>query len=78
MREVRMKGWAEPWMEWTKASRSNNAMVKTVNLWGSKSVPDKIYAETVGGQHIKDLVEVNEVFCTGFAENKDVVQVNKK
>jgi hypothetical protein len=59
-----------------KASISNT-MVKTVNLGGSESVLEKVDAKAVDGQHIKDLVEANEVFCMSFAENKDVIQVNK-
>jgi Ser-tRNA(Ala) deacylase AlaX len=48
-------------------------VAKASNLWNSKRTFGGIDAEAIGGQHIKDLLEVGKVICPFFAENVDVV-----
>jgi hypothetical protein len=52
-------------------------VAKAVNLWHCKCTFGRINAKVVCSQHIKDLFEMEEVFCTVFAENEDVIQVKE-
>jgi hypothetical protein len=53
-------------------------VAQTINLWDSKGTLGRVDAEAVGGQHIKDLLKVQEVLLAGRAKNEEIIQVDKK
>ncbi len=60
----------------TKAIGSD-IMAKAINFRDRKCTFGKVNAKAVGGQHIKDLFEVEDVFVLVLAENENVVKVNE-
>jgi hypothetical protein len=53
-------------------------VAETIHLWDSKCAFGRIDAEAVGGQHIKNLSEMEEMLFPGRTENEEVVKVDEK
>jgi hypothetical protein len=53
-------------------------MAETIHLWDRKRALGRIDAEAIGGQHIKDLAEVEEMLVSGRTENEEVIKVDEK
>jgi hypothetical protein len=59
-------------------ARRGDPVAQAINLWDSKGTLGRVDAEAIGGQHIKDLLKVEEVLLSGWAENEEIIQVNEK
>jgi hypothetical protein len=59
-------------------ARGCNVMTETIHLWDSKRAFGRIDAEAIGGQHIKDLAEVEEMLFPGRTENEKVIKIDEK
>jgi hypothetical protein len=53
-------------------------MTEAIDLRDSKGTLSRVDAEATGGQHIKDLAEVEEMLLPGGAENEEIIKIDKK
>jgi hypothetical protein len=59
-------------------ARRGDSVAQAINLWDGKGTLGRIDAEAVGGQHFKNLLKVEEMLLSGWAENEEIIQVNEK
>jgi hypothetical protein len=54
-------------------ARRGDSVAQAINLWDSKGTLGRVDAEAIAGQHVKDLLKMEEMLLSGWAENEEII-----